>query len=159
MKITVVCVGKSKEQFFTDAVNEYVKRLTRYVKPEIIQVEDEKTPENASEAAALAIKRKEGERILKKIPDDAYVFAMAIEGSELSSVELADRINSLALSGRSHIVFVIGGSLGLAPEVMSRADFKLSFGRPTFPHMLFRVMLVEQIYRSYRIINGEPYHK
>jgi 23S rRNA (pseudouridine1915-N3)-methyltransferase len=105
------------------------------------------------------IKRKEGDRILKNVPDDSYVIAMAIEGKMMTSVELSEKINDLAISGRSNITFIIGGSLGLAPEVMTRADYKLSFSKMTFPHMLFRVMLLEQIYRSFRIINHEPYHK
>lgn len=159
MKITVICVGKSNEKFYTDAVKEYAKRLSRYCKLDIIEVADEKTVENASENVDLMIKRKEGDRILKNVPDDSYVIAMAIEGKMMTSVELSEKINDLAISGRSSITFIIGGSLGLAPEVMSRADYKLSFSKMTFPHMLFRVMLLEQIYRSFRIINHEPYHK
>ena len=159
MKITVICVGKSNEKFYTDAVKEYAKRLSRYCKLDIIEVADEKTVENASENVDLMIKRKEGDRILKNIPDDSYVIAMAIEGKMMTSVELSEKINDLAISGRSSITFIIGGSLGLAPEVMARADYKLSFSKMTFPHMLFRVMLLEQIYRSFRIINHEPYHK
>ena len=167
MKITVICVGKSNEKFYTDAVKEYAKRLSRYCKldiieviePDDIEVADEKTVENASENVDLMIKRKEGDRILKNVPDDSYVIAMAIEGKMMTSVELSEKINDLAISGRSSITFMIGGSLGLAPEVMARADYKLSFSKMTFPHMLFRVMLLEQIYRSFRIINHEPYHK
>lgn len=159
MKITVICVGKSNEKFYTDAVKEYAKRLSRYCKLDIIEVADEKTVENASENVDLMIKRKEGDRILKNIPDDSYVIAMAIEGKMMTSAELSEKINDLAISGRSSITFIIGGSLGLAPEVMARADYKLSFSKMTFPHMLFRVMLLEQIYRSFRIINHEPYHK
>ncbi|HAP34133.1 MAG TPA: 23S rRNA (pseudouridine(1915)-N(3))-methyltransferase RlmH [Lachnospiraceae bacterium] len=159
MKITVICVGKSNEKFYTDAVKEYAKRLSRYCKLDIIEVADEKTVENASENVDLMIKRKEGDRILKNVPDDSYVIAMAIEGKMMTSVELSEKINDLAISARSSITFIIGGSLGLAPEVMARADYKLSFSKMTFPHMLFRVMLLEQIYRSFRIINHEPYHK
>lgn len=159
MKITVICVGKSNEKFYTDAVKEYAKRLSRYCKLDIIEVADEKTVENASENVDLMIKRKEGDRILKNVSDDSYVIAMAIEGKMMTSVELSEKINDLAISGRSSITFIIGGSLGLAPEVMARADYKLSFSKMTFPHMLFRVMLLEQIYRSFRIINHEPYHK
>jgi 23S rRNA (pseudouridine1915-N3)-methyltransferase len=159
MKITVICVGKSNEKFYTDAVKEYAKRLSRYCKLDIIEVADEKTVENASENVDLMIKRKEGDRILKNVPDDSYVIAMAIDGKMMTSVELSEKINDLAISGRSNITFIIGGSLGLAPEVMTRADYKLSFSKMTFPHMLFRVMLLEQIYRSFRIINHEPYHK
>ena len=159
MKITLVTVGKIKEKFFEDAIKEYSKRLSRYCKLEILQVADEKTPEGASEAVELQIKEKEGQRILSLIRDDAYVIALAIEGQMLDSVELAERIEKLGVSGISQIVFVIGGSLGLSAQVMKRADYALSFSRMTFPHQLMRVVLLEQIYRSYRIMNHQPYHK
>lgn len=159
MKITIVCVGKLKEKFFTDAVKEYEKRLSRYCKLSIIELQDEKTPEEASAAEERQIKAKEGERILHAIPDNAYVIALAIEGKMLSSTELAERIATLASSGTGHIALIIGVSLGLAPEVLCRADSLLSFSKMTFPHQLMRVILLEQIYRSYRIINKEPYHK
>lgn len=159
MRISIVCVGKIKEKYFTDAIAEYMKRLGRYVKPEIIELPDEKTPDNASEAEEEQIKKKEGERILKSIPDGAYVITLAIEGTMQTSTGLADKINRLGIGGESHIVFIIGGSLGLAPEVYKRADELLSFSKMTFPHQLMRVILLEQIYRSYRIIHGEPYHK
>ena len=159
MKITLVTVGKIKEKFFEDAIKEYSKRLSRYCKLEILQVADEKTPEGASEAAELQIKEKEGQRILSLIRDDAYVIALAIEGKMLDSEELAERIEKLGVSGISQIVFVIGGSLGLSAQVMKRADYALSFSRMTFPHQLMRVVLLEQIYRSYRIMNHQPYHK
>lgn len=159
MKITLVTVGKIKEKFFEDAIKEYSKRLSRYCKLEIFQVADEKTPEGASEAVELQIKEKEGQRILSLIRDDAYVIALAIEGKMLDSEELAERIEKLGVSGISQIVFVIGGSLGLSAQVMKRADYALSFSRMTFPHQLMRVVLLEQIYRSYRIMNHQPYHK
>lgn len=159
MKITLVTVGKIKEKFFEDAIKEYSKRLSRYCKLEILQVADEKTPEGASEAVELQIKEKEGQRILSLIRDDAYVIALAIEGKMLDSEELAERIEKLGVSGISQIVFVIGGSLGLSAQVMKRADYALSFSRMTFPHQLMRVVLLEQIYRSYRIMNRQPYHK
>ena len=159
MKITLVTVGKIKEKFFEDAIKEYSKRLSRYCKLEILQVADEKTPEGASEAVELQIKEKEGQRILSLIRDDAYVIALAIEGKMLDSEELAERIEKLGVSGISQIVFVIGGSLGLSVQVMKRADYALSFSRMTFPHQLMRVVLLEQIYRSYRIMNHQPYHK
>ena len=159
MKITLVTVGKIKEKFFEDAIKEYSKRLSRYCKLEILQVADEKTPEGASEAVELQIKEKEGQRILSLIRDDAYVIALAIEGKRLDSEELAERIEKLGVSGISQIVFVIGGSLGLSAQVMKRADYALSFSRMTFPHQLMRVVLLEQIYRSYRIMNHQPYHK
>ena len=159
MKITLVTVGKIKEKFFEDAIKEYSKRLSRYCKLEILQVADEKTPEGASEAVESQIKEKEGQRNLSLIRDDAYVIALAIEGKMLDSEELAERIEKLGVSGISQIVFVIGGSLGLSAQVMKRADYALSFSRMTFPHQLMRVVLLEQIYRSYRIMNHQPYHK
>ena len=159
MKIDICCVGKVKESSFRDMISEYSKRLSRYANLSILEAQDEKTPDNASATVEEAIKKKEGERLLGVIKDNAYVIALAIDGKNLSSTELADKINNLGIDGTSHIQFVIGGSLGLAPEVLSRADMKLSFGRMTFPHQLMRVILLEQIYRSYRIINNEPYHK
>mgnify|MGYP000779032313 CR=1 FL=1 len=159
MKITLVTVGKIKEKFFEDAIKEYSKRLSRYCKLEVLQVADEKTPEGASEAVELQIKEKEGQRILSLIRDDAYVIALAIEGKMLGSEELAEKIEKLGVGGVSQIVFVIGGSLGLSSQVMKRADYALSFSRMTFPHQLMRVVLLEQIYRSYRIMNHQPYHK
>lgn len=159
MKITVLAVGKIKEKFYIQAVEEYAKRLSRYCKLEIVQVADEKTTENSTETEINLIKQKEAERILKRIPDDAYVITLEIQGKMLDSVELSGKINMLGISGTSHIVFVIGGSLGLHQSVSDRADFKLSFSKMTYPHQLMRVILLEQIYRSYRIINNEPYHK
>ena len=159
MKITLITVGKIKEKYFTDAIAEYAKRLSRYCKLEIIEVADEKTPDGASEALENQIKEKEGERIFSKVSDNAYVVALAIEGKQLSSEELADKMEKWNVSGISHLVFIIGGSLGLTPKVLNRADFKLSFSKMTFPHQLMRVVLLEQIYRSFRIRNNEPYHK
>ena len=159
MKITVITVGKIKEKYLEDAIAEYSKRLSRYCKLEIIQVADEKTPDRASEVVETQFKDKEGERILSHIKDTAYVVALAIEGKMISSEELAELIDGLGVRGESHIQFVIGGSLGLSKKVLERADYKLSFSRMTFPHQLMRVILLEQIYRSYRIVNGEPYHK
>nr|WP_295682318.1 23S rRNA (pseudouridine(1915)-N(3))-methyltransferase RlmH [uncultured Lachnoclostridium sp.] len=159
MKITVVCVGKIKEKYLSMAIEEYSKRLSRYCKLEIIELPDEKTPDNASPAEELQIKKKEGERILKNIKDSAYVIALAIEGKMLSSEELADKMQQLGVNGESHLVFVIGGSLGLDAEVLDRADYKLSFSKMTFPHQVMRMILLEQVYRGYRIMSGEPYHK
>ena len=159
MKITIVCVGKIKEKYFTMAIDEYSKRLSRYCKLNIIEVPDEKTPDQASEAEELQIKKKEGERILSNIKDQAYVIALAIQGKMLDSVELAKKIESLGTYGDSQIVFVIGGSLGLSEEVLARANMKLSFSPMTFPHQLMRVVLLEQVYRAYRINCGVPYHK
>lgn len=159
MKITVLCVGKIKEKFYTAAVEEYVKRLSRYSKVEIAEVQDEKTVEGASEKEEERVRDIEGRRLLSRISDGAYVIALAIEGESMSSVKLAARLEALAASGTSHMVFVIGGSLGLSSEVMKRSDMQLSFSKLTFPHQLMRVILLEQIYRSFRIIRGEPYHK
>ena len=159
MQITLICVGKVKESFYRDAIAEYSKRLTRYCKLNIIEVADEMTPDNASAAVENQIKKKEADRILSKIPDSAHVITLEIKGKKHTSESLASRINDLGISGVSHIVFIIGGSLGLAEEVISRANEHLSFSDMTFPHQLMRVILLEQIYRSYRIINGEPYHK
>lgn len=159
MKITLITVGKIKEKYFTDAIAEYAKRLSRYCKLEMIEVADEKTPDGASESLENQIKEKEGERILAKIPDGAYVVALAIEGKQLDSEELAEKMEKWNVSGISHVVFIIGGSLGLTPKVLNRADFKLSFSRMTFPHQLMKVVLLEQVYRSFRIRNNAPYHK
>ena len=159
MKITLIAVGKIKERYFEDAIREYSKRLSRYCRLEIIQVADEKTPDGASEALEEQIKEKEGRRILDQIREAAYVIALAVEGKQLDSLELAARMERLAVEGKSQLVFLIGGSLGLSKEVMRRADFALSFSAMTFPHQLMRVILLEQIYRSFRIRAGEPYHK
>ena len=159
MRISICCVGKIKESYFRDAVAEYQKRLGRYCKLEILEVADEKKPDRASEAEEEEIRKKEGQRLLKNIREDAYVIALAIEGKSLDSVQLSKRIEQLGINGVSHIQFVIGGSLGLHESVLRRADGKLSFSAMTFPHQLMRVILLEQIYRSYRIMNGEPYHK
>ena len=159
MKITIVCVGKMYEKYYRDALAEYTKRLTRYCSLSITEVADEKTKEQASDVECAIIKDREGERILKSIREDGYVITLAIDGKNLDSVELSKKIENLALTGKSNLYFVIGGSLGLSDEVMKRADYKLSFSRMTFPHQLMRVILLEQIYRSYRIINHEPYHK
>lgn len=159
MRITLITVGKIKEKFYVQAIQEYCKRLSRYCKLEIVEVADEKTPDHASETVETQIKDKEGERILKALKDDSYVIALAIEGKMRSSEELAARIEQLGIGGESHLVFIIGGSLGLSKAVLDRADEKLSFSAMTFPHQLMRVILLEQIYRSYRIIHNEPYHK
>ena len=159
MRITLITVGKIKEKFYQDAISEYAKRLSRYCKLDVIQVTDEKTPDGASEALETQIKEKEGKRILENIKDGSFVIALAIDGAMLDSVELAGKIEKWGISGVSQLVFIIVGSLGLSKEVLSRADYKLSFSKMTFPHQLMRVILLEQIYRSYRIIQGEPYHK
>lgn len=159
MRITVLCVGKIKESYFTNAIKEYSKRLSRYCKLEIIEVPDEKTPANASQAEEEQIKEKEGRLLLRNINESSRVIALAIDGTQLDSVAFSKYINKTGLEGCSHIQFIIGGSLGLSEEVLKRADFNVSFSKMTFPHQLMRVILLEQIYRSYRIINNEPYHK
>ena len=159
MKITLLAVGKIKESFYRQAIQEFQKRLARYCKLEIIEVADEKTPEHASAAEEIQIKEKEGKRLMKHFREDAFICALAIEGNMLDSLELSEKIEKLGVSGKSHIIFVIGGSLGLSEQILQKADFLLSFSRMTFPHQLMRVILLEQIYRSYRILAKEPYHK
>lgn len=159
MKITILCVGKIKEKYLTAGIEEYAKRLSRYCKLEILQVPDEKTPDKASEALETQIKVTEGERLLKNMKESSYVIALALDGSMPDSVELANKLEALGVQGNSHITFVIGGSLGLSDAVLARADEKMSFSRLTFPHQLMRMLLLEQIYRGFRIMNHEPYHK
>ena len=159
MKISVIAVGKIKEKYLKDAVTEYSKRLSRYCKLEIIEAADEKTPDHASVAVEDAIRAKEGERLLKHIRDDMYVITLEIGGKMLTSEEFAEKIETLGVQGKSSIAFVIGGSIGLGKEVLKRSDFALSFSKMTFPHQLMRVVLLEQVYRGYRSVNGEPYHK
>jgi len=159
MKITIITVGKIKEKYLKDAIAEYSKRLSKYCKLDIIEVADEKTPDNASEVVENQIRTKEAERILKHVKEDAFVVTLEINGKQLTSEELAKKIDTLGIQGHSHITFIIGGSIGLGQEVLQKSNFALSFSKMTFPHQLMRVILLEQIYRSYRIINGEPYHK
>ena len=159
MKITVLCVGKIKEQFYRDALSEYLKRMSKYANVSVVEVADEKTPEQASDEMMRQIKDKEGKRILEKWDDSAYSFVLAINGKQFSSEDFAEKINELGVYGTSHIQFVIGGSLGLSDEVLKKANHLLSFSKMTFPHQLMRVVLMEQIYRAYRIIRNEPYHK
>ncbi len=159
MNISVITVGKLKEKYLKQGIEEYVKRLSAYAKIDIIEIPDEKAPETLSEMEMLQVKAKEGERILAKISDDTHVIALAIEGKMKSSEELADTIDKLATYGKSKIAFVIGGSLGLSKDVMNRANDTLSFSKMTFPHQLMRLILVEQVYRAFRINRGEPYHK
>ncbi|MDD3403281.1 MAG: 23S rRNA (pseudouridine(1915)-N(3))-methyltransferase RlmH [Hespellia sp.] len=159
MKITIISVGKIKEKYLKDAIAEYAKRLSKYCKLELIEVADEKTPDNAGETVEMQIRDKEGDRIARYIKPDSYVIALAIDGKMLTSEGLSEKINSLGIRGQSHITFIIGGSIGLSQTILSAADYHLSFSKMTFPHQLMRVILLEQIYRSYRIIQGEPYHK
>ena len=159
MNISIVSVGKLKEKYLKSGIEEYAKRLGSYAKVNEVEVADEKAPEQLSEADMEIVKKKEGERILAKISPDAYVIALAIDGKMKTSEQLAKDIESLMTYGRSKIVFVIGGSLGLHNEVLKRADEKLSFSKMTFPHQLMKLILVEQVYRAFRIMKGEPYHK
>jgi 23S rRNA (pseudouridine1915-N3)-methyltransferase len=159
VNISIVTIGKLKEKYLKQGIEEYIKRLTAYAKVEIIELSDEKAPENLSEAEMMQIKQKEGERILQKIPADAHVIALAIQGKMKTSEQLAEDLDKLATYGKSKVAFIIGGSLGLSDEVMKRADEALSFSKMTFPHQLMRLVLVEQVYRAFRINRGEPYHK
>ncbi|AMX00603.1 23S rRNA (pseudouridine(1915)-N(3))-methyltransferase RlmH [Rummeliibacillus stabekisii] len=159
MGITIISVGKLKEKYLKMGIEEYVKRLNGYTKMEIIEVPDEKAPEQLSDAEMEIVKKKEGERILAKLAPDHYVIALAINGKMRSSEELSKDIESLMTYGQSKIAFVIGGSLGLHDDVLHRANDKLSFGKMTLPHQLMKLVLVEQVYRSFRIMKGEPYHK
>lgn len=159
MNISIITVGKLKEKYLTNGINEYIKRLGPYAKVEVIEVPDEKAPEQLSEAQMIQVKEKEGERLLAKVSQDTFVIALAIDGEMWSSERLAKEIDKLATYGRSKVAFVIGGSLGLSAAVLQRADCKLSFSKMTFPHQLMRLILVEQVYRAFRINRGEPYHK
>ncbi len=159
MKIDIICVGKLKEKYWVNATGEYSKRLSKYCNLKVVEVADEKTPDGASQALEVQIKAKEGKAILRHIKDGTHVIALAIEGKQYTSEDFASKIEKLGISGRSHIAFVIGGSLGLSDEVMTRANESISFSKMTFPHQLMRVVLLEQVYRGFRIIRGEPYHK
>lgn len=157
--ITIISVGKLKEKYLKLGIEEYAKRLGAYTKLDLIEVPDEKAPEQLSDAEMEIVKKKESERILAKVPQDAYVFALAIEGKQRTSEEMSKEIENLLTYGHSKQVFVIGGSLGLHEDVLKRADTKISFGKMTLPHQLMKLVLVEQIYRSFRIMKNEPYHK
>lgn len=159
MNIQIICIGKLKEKYWTDAVAEYMKRLSRYASVEIVELKESRLPDKAGSAEEERVKLEEGREILKAIKDGTYVITLEIQGKQLSSEELASKIEGLGLEGKSDIAFVIGGSIGLSPEVSKRADFKLSFSKMTFPHQMMRVVLLEQIYRSFKIIRHEAYHK
>lgn len=159
MRITLIAVGKIKERYFTDAIAEYSKRLSRYCKLEILEAADEKIPDNASEAEENQIREREGERVRKLLKDNAYTIALAIDGKAMTSEAFADKIEKLGVRGESHLCFLIGGSLGMSESLLKSADERISFSDMTFPHQLMRVILLEQIYRGFRIINHEPYHK
>ena len=159
MKITLLTVGKIKEKFLRDAIAEYSKRLSKYCKLEIIEVADEKTPDHASEVVEKSIRDKEGERLMRYIRDDDYVITLEIGGKMLDSVAFSRQLENLGVRGQSHISFVMGRSFGLCDALVKRSDYALSFSKMTFPHQLMRVILLEQIYRSYRIMTNQPYHK
>lgn len=159
VRITIYCVGKIKERYLSDGIGEYAKRLRRYCRLTFREVADEPAPDGASEAEEEKIRRTEGERLLGAIPPDAYVIALDLRGEMLDSVEFAGKLGQIALSGKSHIAFVIGGSLGLSDDVIARSDMRLCFSKMTFPHQLMRLILSEQIYRAFRILRNEPYHK
>ncbi len=159
MRITILCVGKIKEKYWREALAEYTKRLSRYCRMEILEVADEKTPDGASETVEEQIREKEGARLLQVMPENAYVITLEILGKKYCSEKFAAEIERLTVSGQSHIVFVIGGSLGLSKSVLQRANGRLSFSDMTFPHQMMRVILCEQVYRAFRILHHEPYHK
>ena len=159
MKIDIICVGKLKEKYWVSAIREYEKRLSKYGKLRMIEVADQKTPDGASLALEEQIKVKEGQAILKNIKNNTYVIALVINSEQYSSEDFANKIKQLGVNGKSHVTFIIGGSLGLSNEVIQRANETISFSKMTFPHQLMRVVLLEQIYRGFRIIRGEPYHK
>lgn len=159
MKISIITVGKLKEKYLKQGIDEYLKRLSAYAKVEIIEVADEKAPEHLSEAEMEEVKRKEGERILSHLSEDTYIITLEISGRMLSSEQLAAKIDELSTYGKSKLAFIIGGSLGLSKEVQKQSDLALSFSKMTFPHQLMRLILLEQIYRAYRINRNEPYHK
>ncbi|MHC1723422.1 MAG: 23S rRNA (pseudouridine(1915)-N(3))-methyltransferase RlmH [Aminipila sp.] len=159
MNITVVCIGKLKEKYWISAIEEYSKRLSKYCTLSIDELKEERLPDNASIAEEEAVKIAEGKSILKRIKKDSYVITLEIKGNQLSSEKLAEKVNQLGIDGRSDLVFVIGGSLGLSEEVSQRSDYKLSFSAMTFPHQMMRVFLLEQVYRGFKINKNESYHK
>lgn len=159
MKITLLTAGKVREKYLRDGIAEYQKRLGKYCRVEVVEVADEKTPDKAPPAEEERIKNTEGERLLRRIRETDYVIALAIDGKAPDSIEFSEKLEKLGVQGESSLVFVIGGSLGLSEEVLRRADERLSFSRMTFPHQLMRLILLEQIYRAFRIMKGEPYHK
>jgi 23S rRNA (pseudouridine1915-N3)-methyltransferase len=159
MQIQIVAVGKLKEKYWVGAIEEYSKRLSPYARLDIRELPDEKTPDSMSPAEEEQVKAREGERILAALKPDAHVIALAIDGETWTSEQLAAQLDNQAVYGGGSIAFIIGGSLGLAPTVLARADKLLSFGRMTYPHQLMRVILLEQIYRAFKINRGEPYHK
>lgn len=159
MNIRIVAVGKIKEKYIQEGIKEFSKRLSRYCNLKIDEVEDEKAPENLSVKEQENIKIKEGKKILSKTPQNSFIISLAIQGQSISSETLAEKMEDLMVEGMNNITFIIGGSLGLSEEVMRKSNFTLSFSKMTFPHQLMRLILLEQVYRGFRIIKGEPYHK
>lgn len=159
MNIKVIAVGKIKEKYIQEGIKEFTKRLSRYCILDILEIEDEKAPENLSEKEMEIVKKKEGERILAKIPQNSFIISLEIMGKQLSSEQLSKKIDDLMVNGVNDICFIIGGSLGLSEEITNKSNFKLSFSEMTFPHQLMRLILLEQVYRTFRIMKGEPYHK
>lgn len=159
MQIRVVAVGKIKEKFLREGITEYEKRLRPYVKLQVVEIPEEKRPASASPATESAAKEKEGERILAAIPEGSYVLALDVKGQSWSSEELAASMSGHELSGQNQLAFVIGGDLGLSPAVLARSNLRLSLSRMTLTHTMARLLLLEQVYRTFRILRGEPYHK
>ena len=159
MRVTVIAVGKLKEKYLLNGCKEYLKRLGRFTKATILEIPDEPSPANASAAQELQVKQKEGQKIAAVLPKDSFVIALDVNGEKTDSPGLSKKIDNLALQGKSHLTFIIGGSLGLDEEILKLADWWLSFSDLTFPHQLMRLMLLEQIYRSFKISRGETYHK
>lgn len=159
MNITIIAVGKIKEKYIQEGIKEFIKRLSRYCSLNLIEVDDEKAPENLSQREMEIVKTKEGQKIITKIPQNSFIISLEIKGKQLSSEELSKKIEELMIEGVNHITFIIGGSLGLSDEVLDRSNFRLSFSKMTFPHQLMRLILLEQIYRAFKIIKNEPYHR
>ena len=159
MNINIIAVGKIKEKYIQEGIKEFSKRLSRYCNLKIIEVDDEKAPENLSDKEMEVVKQKEGQKILSKIPQNSFIISLEIQGREISSEDLSKKMEDIMVSGINDITFIIGGSLGLSDEVRSQSDFKLSFSKMTFPHQLMRLILLEQVYRGWRIMKNEPYHK
>lgn len=159
MKITVVAVGKLKEKYLKEGINEYSKRLSRFCELQVIEVDDEQAPDNLSVSQEKQVKKREAERIMKKVKEESTLIVLDLKGKKLNSEEFSDKLNSFFISGKSHLTFVIGGSLGLDEELIQKADFRLCLSNMTFPHQLARLILLEQIFRAFKILNNETYHK
>ncbi len=159
MKITIAAVGKLKERYLKDGIAEYVKRLSRFADVELVEVDDEHAPESLSEAQEIQVKQREAERLLKRVKDGSYVILLDLAGRQTGSEDFAAKLEDIMLSGGSHITFIIGGSLGLDQSLIDAANYRLCLSKMTFPHQLARLILLEQIYRAFKIMKGEIYHK